>query len=122
MEKGYLITRYGYYECSECGAKYTKEEYFKYYSLDKIVKWYINCKMCGAQFHEDPKLCYWEEHHPSESCACSERMEIDGKYYCSQQLTHRKQELRSWGSYYKCECYEPIKKDPEYTQLSFFDE
>lgn len=120
MSQAYLVSNYGYHTCSECGVRYNDNEYYSYYCLDKIMRWHINCKNCGAVFHEEPKRCYWDEHYPDCSCGCSERTEINGVQYCSRQLTARKRELQSWGAYYTCECYKPPKKAEEFTQLSFF--
>lgn len=57
-KEAYLISHYGYHTCSECGVKYSEREYWSYYCLDKIIKWHINCKKCGAIFHEEPKENY----------------------------------------------------------------
>ena len=121
-KQAYLISGYCEHTCSECGVKYTDNEYFKYYSLDKIMQYHINCKKCGAVFHEEPKRCYWDEWYSKPSCGCSERAKIDGVYYCTRQLTARKRELQSWGCYYSCECYKPPKKEPEYIQLRLWEE
>ena len=119
MKQAYLVSHYCYHTCSECGVRYSDKEYWDYYCLDKIMRWHINCKNCGALYHEEPKRCYWAEHYPDTSNACGEAVEIDGAIYCTQQLTARKEELRSWGSYYPCECYNPPE---EYKQLSLFEE
>lgn len=106
MKQPYLVSHYGYYTCSECGVKYSEEEYFKYYSLDKIMRYHINCKKCGAVLHEEPKRCYWSEHHPNSQNACGDCKCIDGIPYCTRQLRAYRERLKSWGSYYKCECFE----------------
>lgn len=119
MKQAYLISRYLYHECSECGVRYTDEEYHKYYSLRNIMQYNINCKKCGAVFYEKPKRCYWNERHPESECACSERVEINGGYYCTRRLRARREELVSWGCYYTCECFEPPETS-DYKQLSLF--
>lgn len=119
-KQAYLISGYCKHTCSECGVTYTDDEYYKYYSLDKIVQYHINCKKCGAEFHEEPKRCYHEEHYPGEWNACGEQLHIGGVCYCQRQITARKKELQSWGCYYSCECYKLPKKPDEFTQLSFF--
>lgn len=121
-KQAYLISGYCEHTCSECGVKYTEDEYFKYYSLDKIVQYHINCKKCGAEFHEEPKQCYYEEHHPGKWNACGEQLHIGDICYCQRQITARKRELQSWGCYYSCEYYKPPKKEPEYIQLRLWEE
>jgi hypothetical protein len=121
-KQAYLISGYCEHTCSECGVKYTDNEYFRYYTLAKIMQWHINCKNCGAVFHEEPKRCYWDEHYPEIDNGCGECITLDGIPYCARQLTARKRELQSWGCYYSCECYKPLKKPDKFTQLSFFEE
>jgi hypothetical protein len=120
MKQAYLVSHYGYHTCSECGVKYTEKEYWDYYCLDKIMRLHINCKKCGAEFHEEPKRCHWSEHYPDQSNACGEAITMDGVVYCTQQLRARREELRSWGAYYPCPCYKAPKEQEEFLQLSFF--
>lgn len=105
MGQPYLVSHYGYYTCSECGVRYSEEEYFNYYSLDKIMQYHINCKKCGAVFHEEPKRCYWSEHYPTSQNACGDCKHINGIPYCTRQLKAYREQLKSWGSYYKCEAF-----------------
>ena len=119
MKQAYLVSHYCYHTCSECGVQYNDNEYYQYYSLDKIMRLsHINCKKCGAELAETPKRCYWNEHYPGKSNACGEQTTINGVVYCSRQMTERREELRSWGAYYSCECYKPPQE--EFLQLSFF--
>ena len=113
MKQPYLVSNYGYYTCSECGVKYSEEEYFNYYSLDKIMRYHINCKKCGAVLHEEPKRCYWSEHHPNSQNACGDCKCIDGIPYCTRQLRAYRERLKSWGSYYKCECFDKPESGSE---------
>ena len=53
-KQAYLISHYRYHTCSECGVRYSEREYWSYYCLDKIIKWHLNCKNCGAIFTETP--------------------------------------------------------------------
>ena len=121
MKQPYLVSKYGYHACSECGVRYSEEEYHNYYCIDKIVRYHINCKKCGAVFSEKPKRCYYEENNGKTGCPCGDsfRME-DGLMYCSRQLAVRREELRSWGCYYGCDDYKLINTG--YKQLSFFEE
>lgn len=119
-KQAYLISGYCEHTCSECGVKYTDTEYFNYYSLKKIMRYHINCKKCGAEFHEQPKRCYYSAYYPDSCNACSEQVKIEGVEYCEQQLTARKSELQSWGAYYPCPYYKPKIAIDEYKQLSFF--
>ncbi len=118
MKHPYLVSHYCYHTCSVCGVRYSDKEYYNYYNLDKIMRYHINCKKCGAVFTEQPKHCYWNEHYPNQSNGCGEQTIIDGITYCSRQLTARREELRSWGAYYSCDCYKPPQD--EFKQLSFF--
>lgn len=119
MKHPYLIPEYpDTFRCSECGVKYTHDEYWKYYRLDKILQYHINCKKCGAVFSEEPKRCYFEEHHPGGSNGCGDHTKLKGVDVCTRQTTHRREELRSWGCYYSCPYYNP----PEAKQLSLFEE
>ena len=120
-KQAYLVAHYCYHTCSECGVRYSDKEYYNYYCIDKIIRWNINCKKCGAVFSEKPKRCYHSEHNPGKHNACSEEVIIDGVGYCTRQLKVRREELRSWGAYYSCDYYKPPKKADEFTQLSFFE-
>ena len=122
MSQAYLIAGYGEHTCSVCGVKYTEKEYFTYYTTSKLMKYHINCKKCGAVFSETPKRCYYLERYNKDWCPCGESIEMDGILYCGRQMTGRKKELQAWGAYYPCEAYKPPKKEPDYKQLSFFEE
>ena len=121
MTHPYLIPEYpDMFRCSECGVKYTYDEYWKYYRLDKILQYHINCKKCGAVFSEEPKRCYFEEVFPGYTNGCSDCTTINGVKVCTRQTTHRKKELQSWGCYYSCEAMKPPMKEPEWEQLTLF--
>ena len=121
-KQAYLISGYCKHTCSECGVTYTDDEYYKYYCLDKIMWFHINCKKCGTELHESPKRCYWDEWYPELGCGCGDSEVKDGIRYCTRQMTVRKRELQSWGCYYSCECYKPKPKADDFVQLSFFKE
>lgn len=120
-KQAYLISGYCEHTCSECGVKYSDTEYFNYYSIDKIMKYHINCKKCGAELHEEPKRCYWDEWYKI-GCGCGDSTVIDDVRYCTRQMMVRKKELQSWGCYYSCECMKPKPKEDDFTQLTFFTE
>lgn len=121
MSQAYLIPEYpDTFRCSECGVKYTHDEYWNYYRLDKILRYHINCKKCGAVYSEEPKRCYWNETYPGSCNACGDHTTIDGVDICTRQTTHRKKELQSWGCYYSCEAMKAPKE--EYEQLLLFEE
>jgi hypothetical protein len=119
MKQAYLKSGYCYHECSECGVRYTDKEYYSYYSIEKIMRWNINCKKCGAVFTEKPKRCFWKERYGDRHNACSECVEIDGLDYCTRRLRVRREELISWGFYYTCECFN-APETKEYEQLTLF--
>ena len=114
--QAYLKSCYGYYICSECGAKYSNEEYRNGYSLRHILTQTVKCKQCGVTLSELPKLCYYSDYY-NDNNACTECMDLDGVQICTQQATQRKRELMSWGCYYACDYYKP--KEPKPQQLSF---
>jgi hypothetical protein len=114
--QAYLKSGYGVHICSECGQRYDSAEYISGYSLRHILTATVKCKRCGAILSEPPKRCYYSDYHSGEN-ACTECMNLNGNDICTQQTTKRKQELLSWGYYYKCPYYKP--KEPQ--QLSFWE-
>lgn len=105
----YLKAKYGYYECSECGVKYSYSEYFSKYSIKHILTRVVICKSCGAMLSEVPKRCYWSDWY-KENNGCSEQIEIGGEIFCARQTTTRRQQLLTEGYYYNCECFKPLKE------------
>lgn len=123
MAQAYLRAGYCEHWCSECGVRYTDKEYYNYYTTAKLMQYHINCKKCGAVFSEQPKRCYYLELYKKDWCPCGESIRLDdGLLYCGRQMAGRKKELQSWGCYYSCEAYKPPKQEPDFWQLSFFEE
>lgn len=65
---------------------------------------------------EPLKRCYSSEYYPETWQSCGEIIFKDGIPYCYKQTKERREELLSWGYYFKCEGFKPKSEE----QITFY--
>lgn len=109
MKIPYWKHGYGKLICSECGYIIDERDSMKRY-LD-YRKNQNCCPQCGADMREPLKRCYYKERYQKDYCSCGDCITKAGTAYCIRQTKERREELKSWGAYYRCECFEPVENE-----------
>lgn len=101
----YWIHDYGALICSECSYRIDADD-----GLERYLYFYKNrdkCPGCNADMREPYKRCYYQDYSLTGTISCGDVKYIEDMPYCNRQTKERREELRSWGCYYKCEGFKP---------------